>query len=162
MLECDWLTGQTWLGSCANTPSHYVTSAMSGNTGNYNQQIVPQVFAYLRLKKHESNSNSFESLMYMNKERGLAKKVLWINHSHDTRNLLYRFPGSAACTPLRSQSNLIRTSRRRDSEPTFILLLSQLLLTLKPALKRNYATGKMATNCFGHFRLKTSNNLDRR
>ena len=76
MLECDWLTGQTWLGSCANAASHYVTCAMCGNTGNYNQQIVPQVFAYLRLKKHESNSNSFESLMYMNKERGLAKKVL--------------------------------------------------------------------------------------
>ena len=76
MLECDWLTGQTWLGSCANAASHYVTYAMCGNTGNYNQQIVPQVFAYLRLKKHESNSNSFESLMYMNKERGLAKKVL--------------------------------------------------------------------------------------
>ena len=50
--------------------------AMCGNTGNFIQQIVPHVFDYLRLKKHESNSNSFESLMYMNKERGLAKKVL--------------------------------------------------------------------------------------
>ena len=53
-------------------------------------------------------------------------------------------------------------SVKSDKKPTFILLLSQLLLTLKPALKRNYATGKMATNCFGHFRLKTSNNVERR
>ena len=76
MLECDCSTGRTGPGGRANAASLYATCAMCGNTGNYNQQIVPQLFAYLRLKKHESNSNSFESLMYMNKERGLAKKVL--------------------------------------------------------------------------------------
>ena len=94
-LECVWSTGRTGPGGRANAASLYATFAMCGNTGNFIQQIGPHVFDYLRLKKHESDSYSFESLMYMNKERCLAKRVLWINHSHDTRNLLYRFPGSA-------------------------------------------------------------------
>ena len=79
-------------GGRANAASQHATCAMCGLNGSFIQQIVPNVFAYLRLKKHVSNSNSCESLIYMNKERGLAKKVVWYDHSHDTRNLLYGFP----------------------------------------------------------------------
>ena len=75
-LECVWSTGRTGPGGRANAASQYATCAMCGNTGNFIQQIGPHFFAYLRLKMHESNSNSFESLMYMKKERGLAKEVL--------------------------------------------------------------------------------------
>ena len=82
-------------GGRANAASQYATCAICGLTGSFIQQIVPNVFAYLRLKKHVSNSNSCESLIYMNKERGLAKKVVWYDHSHDTRNLLYGFPHCA-------------------------------------------------------------------
>ena len=95
----------------ANAASQYATCAICGLTGSFIQQIVPNVFAYLRLKKHVSNSNSCESLIYMNKERGLAKKVVWYDHSHDTRNLLYGFPHCATygrSTALASQIFLAR------------------------------------------------------